>query len=250
MTPPTSIDGTEITGATIDGTEVQEITVDGNTVFTGLPDVPQNGNLVSVWPIDDNDSTVTDTVGPNDGTNVGGTFKPESTLDQDFALEILEDDFVSTPFDMGGFSDFSTSILVNLNVVDGSLQNFMAAGVGSGNSPMIFRSFQNVVQVGINSFSEQVNYPNSDLTVGDWQLHSFTFDGNNDMTIYLDGTKKDTINTSFSSLEPAPTSEPFYIGNSQTDTTRGTNGLVAQCLVWDAALTDAEHSDLATTFLP
>jgi len=31
--PPTSIDGTDITGATIDGTDVTEITVDGQTVF-------------------------------------------------------------------------------------------------------------------------------------------------------------------------------------------------------------------------
>jgi len=37
MMPPTSIDGTDITGATIDGTEVQEITVDGDTVFTAVP---------------------------------------------------------------------------------------------------------------------------------------------------------------------------------------------------------------------
>jgi len=37
--PPTSIDGTDITGATIDGAEVTEITVDGNTVFApGPPD--------------------------------------------------------------------------------------------------------------------------------------------------------------------------------------------------------------------
>jgi len=34
MIPPTSIDGTDITGATIDGQDVQEITVDGQTVFT------------------------------------------------------------------------------------------------------------------------------------------------------------------------------------------------------------------------
>jgi len=37
MMPPTSIDGTDITGATIDGTDVQEITVDGQTVFTAGP---------------------------------------------------------------------------------------------------------------------------------------------------------------------------------------------------------------------
>jgi len=36
MIPPTSIDGTDITGATIDGTDVQEITVDGQTVFTAI----------------------------------------------------------------------------------------------------------------------------------------------------------------------------------------------------------------------
>ena len=35
---PTSIDGTEITGATIDGQDVSEITVDGETVFTAIPD--------------------------------------------------------------------------------------------------------------------------------------------------------------------------------------------------------------------
>jgi len=34
---PTSIDGTDITGATIDGQDVQEITVDGDTVFTAAP---------------------------------------------------------------------------------------------------------------------------------------------------------------------------------------------------------------------
>jgi len=34
MTPPISIDGTDITGATIDGQEVQEITVDGQLVFS------------------------------------------------------------------------------------------------------------------------------------------------------------------------------------------------------------------------
>jgi len=37
MIPPTSIDGTDITGATIDGQDVEEITVDGQTVFTAGP---------------------------------------------------------------------------------------------------------------------------------------------------------------------------------------------------------------------
>jgi hypothetical protein len=48
MMPPTSIDGTDITGATIDGTDVQEITVDGQTVFTAGPTIIddfEDGNI-------------------------------------------------------------------------------------------------------------------------------------------------------------------------------------------------------------
>ena len=50
---PTSIDGTEITGATIDGQDVSEITVDGETVFTAIPDSAiyywDPGNFASPW---------------------------------------------------------------------------------------------------------------------------------------------------------------------------------------------------------
>jgi len=50
---PTSIDGTDITGATIDGTDVQEITVDGDTVFTAGPTLPvAYSNLVAWYPFD------------------------------------------------------------------------------------------------------------------------------------------------------------------------------------------------------
>ena len=47
MIPPTSIDGTDITGATIDGTDVQEITVDGDVVFSAIQ-TPQAG-LLHQW---------------------------------------------------------------------------------------------------------------------------------------------------------------------------------------------------------
>jgi len=50
---PTSIDGTDITGATIDGTDVTEITVDGQTVFTAGPNLPvAYSNLVAWYPFD------------------------------------------------------------------------------------------------------------------------------------------------------------------------------------------------------
>jgi len=50
--PPTSIDGTDITGATIDGQEVQEITVDGQSVFSSgfdISDIPDNQDLHAAY---------------------------------------------------------------------------------------------------------------------------------------------------------------------------------------------------------
>jgi len=71
MIPPTSIDGTDITGATIDGTDVQEITVDGQTVFTSAPP-----SLVSHYEFEND---LTDSVGNNDLTNNGnGQFTSSS----------------------------------------------------------------------------------------------------------------------------------------------------------------------------
>jgi len=50
MIPPTSIDGTDITGATIDGTDVTEITVDGDVVFQSIV----ISNLVDIrFPMDE-----------------------------------------------------------------------------------------------------------------------------------------------------------------------------------------------------
>jgi len=56
MIPPTSIDGTDITGATIDGTDVQEITVDGDVVFSAGPQINNfpvaYSNLIAWYPFD------------------------------------------------------------------------------------------------------------------------------------------------------------------------------------------------------
>jgi len=84
---PTSIDGTDITGATIDGTDVQEITVDGQTVFSAGPTLPvAYSNLVAWYPFDSatyggsNADDVTAIIGGSgddtafDGTVISGTY--------------------------------------------------------------------------------------------------------------------------------------------------------------------------------
>jgi hypothetical protein len=60
---PTSIDGTDITGATIDGTDVTEITVDGDTVFTAVPPIPDSAvahfDALSAFTESDEGTTIT-----------------------------------------------------------------------------------------------------------------------------------------------------------------------------------------------
>jgi len=54
---PTSIDGTDITGATIDGTDVQEITVDGDVVFSAGP-IPDIQDLEAHYDFSQENGTV------------------------------------------------------------------------------------------------------------------------------------------------------------------------------------------------
>jgi len=61
MMPPTSIDGTDISGATIDGTDVTEITVDGNTVFTAETLPVAYSNLIAWYPFDSGEYGGSDT---------------------------------------------------------------------------------------------------------------------------------------------------------------------------------------------
>jgi len=81
--PPTSIDGTDITGATIDGTDVTEITVDGQTVFTAGPDLPDSA--VRQWAFAERTTSgtgvITETLANDDGDTTGG---PTNTADNSF----------------------------------------------------------------------------------------------------------------------------------------------------------------------
>jgi len=54
MIPPTSIDGTDITGATIDGQDVQEITLDGQTVFSAQTLPVAFSDMIAWYPMEAN----------------------------------------------------------------------------------------------------------------------------------------------------------------------------------------------------
>ena len=104
MTPPISIDGTDITGATIDGTDVQEITVDGDVVFTSQLDLPNNAvhhyDISQLTGFSDGDpvTTIPDLVGSADLSGTG-TYR-SSAINGNPAIELdgVDDVFIaSTP---------------------------------------------------------------------------------------------------------------------------------------------------------
>jgi len=75
---PTSIDGTDITGATIDGTDVTEITVDGQTVFSAGPPP----SVIAQYEFENNGdtSTATDSIGSNNMTISGSGMSFDSNI--------------------------------------------------------------------------------------------------------------------------------------------------------------------------
>jgi len=131
MMPPTSIDGTDITGATIDGTDVTEITVDGQTVFTALSlpqaDLDHDYNVASLSLSDgDEISTFPDDSGNgNDLTAhaTGPTFKTNVKNGQPVA-RVTGDQYLSGPSDLT--QPFTVFIVVKANTSD--LQGLYGAG--------------------------------------------------------------------------------------------------------------------------
>ena len=75
MIPPTSIDGTDITGATIDGTDVQEITVDGDVVFSAESLPVAYSNLIAWYPFDSSE------YGGSNADDVTAIFNPSQSGD-------------------------------------------------------------------------------------------------------------------------------------------------------------------------
>jgi len=104
--PPTSIDGTDITGATIDGTDVQEITVDGQTVFTAGPVVPQTG-LLHNWDWSAA-STTTSLVEDQEGTaDLTGSYDGFGTING-----IQAGDYQGSFSETSGIQSFNSNRLI------------------------------------------------------------------------------------------------------------------------------------------
>jgi len=216
MIPPTSIDGTDITGATIDGTDVQEITVDGQTVFTAVPPPPQFA--IHQWKMDEGTgTTVADSIGSLDATlqngagwqsdsnAVGGT-----TTDYDGSNDIAEvigsSSFYEPNFAIGvtaEFDDNNRSPIVNKGVTSAS----------ETNSPVAFdltrlptRTFFRVIQ---DSTDTRTNIEFSGNTSTGQKYRFFCICDTNRIALFVNGQKEDESNAT---ITIDNINEPIYFG--------------------------------------
>jgi len=140
---PTSIDGTDITGATIDGIDVQEITVDGQTVFSAESLPVAYSNLIAWYPFDSS------FYGGSETSDVTALFSPGQSGDST-AYDMTNNGTMSYQ-NSGGNSD------INAGSNSGCFDATGATGTGLGNNSLgnTIAAFNEI------SFSFWTTMPNS-----------------------------------------------------------------------------------------
>jgi len=255
MMPPTSIDGTDITGATIDGTDVQEITVDGQTVFSAVPAIPTGA--VAHWKFDDdsNSSVAIDSVGSNNGTISGATYT--TGLVGDNALNFSTDtDHVDIPdADFVENTDFTVAFFVNFDTLPSSsdIAFLFAPGYDGSTHPghIIYDNNALTSQEGIaiRSFdgsSTDFVGTSQVLSTNQWIHVAVSLDNSTgSVNIYIDGVKE-VSSEILSNL--SSNADDYYIGayfNGAGNVFEfGPDGQMDDVVVYDRVLSDSEITAL------
>jgi len=197
MTPPISIDGPDITGATIDGTDVQEITVDGQTVFTAEPPIPSSA--IHRYKLDEGSgTTATDSIGSRDGTinnasYVSGNFQGGFALDFDGATTSV----VFGPPVLSGSGAIGITVVFD----DTQSTQYIVSGGQQSNNPisyqLIIRDSQDHLEIltfdGSNNVFSSVSM--SQFNTTDKFRILFQSDGN-EFEIYSNGVLVSTVDSS------------------------------------------------------
>jgi hypothetical protein len=207
--PPTSIDGTDITGATIDGQDVQEITVDGQTVFSAGTLPLQYGNLIAWYPFDSSfyggsnaddctalfkpaesgDST------PYDGTVTGATYQAAGGVTDvnagpnsgAFDFDGSDDEIITTQLSLSGITSMTLMCFANLDVSSGEL-----VLVGDPDDQIGLRYVDDELQSfeKINGDFDPARGNGANVSAGTYFHCAATFDTNsNEQLVFLDGSQ-------------------------------------------------------------
>jgi len=252
---PTSIDGTDITGATIDGTDVQEITVDGQTVFTAGPLPVAFSNLVAWYPFDSatyggsNADDVTAILGGSgddtayDGTVTGATYQSSGGVTDiragaNSGAFSFADDRIQLPF---------TRIDVPFSLTIWSFTSDPALTSEQGQVFSNFSSTGDDFQIVYSSNPLRVRFgydvgPGfhviANVNANTYNHVAITYDGSTAKT-YFNGSFVDSYNFTDSFIDNG---EFFNIGTS--DDGRGHNGSIDDVRLYNTALSSSQINQI------
>jgi len=259
---PTSIDGTDITGATIDGTDVQEITVDGDVVFSAGTFPVAYSNLVAWYPFDSgeyggsNADDVTAILGGSgndtafDG-NVSGPSYQSSGGVTDIRAGVN-----SGGFDFQGSNDritvsgsgikLTTQTVMgwfNADTTSGPMSSLMHANSSGSRSGFNFVWVNGDVQVRLENAaaSNPVNINSGSFSTGTWTHIAMTTSGTNGTCeVFRDGSfvGSDTYSNY------VPTNSDMSIGTSLDGFWVDYDGQIDDVRIYNSVLSSTEINDI------
>jgi len=209
MIPPTSIDGTDITGATIDGTDVTEITVDGDTVFTAGARAP--ADAIHHWPFNEGSGSTVNNILSTEDITLNNPNWTSGTFEGGTANEFNgTNDEGDATVDISSLSEFTIFMTVEPNTTKDSVAiNWDETG-NSGRLNLRYDLGGNSkfrLRVGDGS---AVNTAISTTTINTGEKYRLaaTVQENNEIGIGVDGTIEAT--DSFGTL--GPISSDMFVG--------------------------------------
>jgi len=258
MMPPTSIDGTDITGATIDGTDVQEITVDGQTVFSAQTLPVAYSNLVGWYPFDSatyggaNADDVTAIIGGSgddtayDGTLSGATYQSSGGVTD------INAGANSGAFDFDGSNDFIQTSKVPLSSHTkmawfnaDSLNGLVFGAKDSPDSEYTFINIEGgdleyIFDDGVVSFDRIIT---ETISASQWIHAAITYDSttsSSNCEMFIDGVSVGTASKS----SGITFDNNQNIGENVNNDDRNFNGNIDDCRIYNRVLTAIEISDI------
>jgi len=259
---PTSIDGTDITGATIDGQDVQEITVDGQTVFTAGPTLPvAYSNLVAWYPFDsaeyggsnaDDVTAILAGSGDNtayDGTVSGATYQSSGGVTDinaganSGAYDFGQDHFIQTGYDQAKDA-FTYTAWFNPDVVASGYSPILGNFEGSSTNWTRISIYDNEAAFTVDVAGNLVIVSGPTLSAGEWYHIAGVRDSNGDMTLYVDGSSVAT-GSNLSNTIPHTNNERIGL-RADGSTVEQFDGTIEDVRIYDKALSSSEVSQIVS----
>jgi len=265
--PPTSIDGTDITGATIDGQEVQEITIDGETVFSAEQLPVAYGNLVGWFPFDSsfyggaNADDVTALFNPSqsgdsvayDGIVTGATFQSTAGVTDinagansgAYNFDGNDDDIEMPNTGAVEAGDFTVMLWAKYNTIstaDHVLWSYGSSWLSLGNGFISNNNFNAQLFDNSNNF---VDFGTS--FTGTFAHHGMSFEASTGtMKGYLDGVLQGSVTTNGPG-NPDP--KNHYLG-SNNGRTKYADAQIDDFRIYNTVLSDQQFQDIVNNTAP